>query len=137
MQRQRRLARAFRPVDLDDPALGQPADPQRDVEAERARRGRLDILMALSPPSFMIEPLPNCRSIWASALSSAFCLSADLRSVMSRRFAIAMVFRPLCHAAVDAAMRCSCSPLVLMLSSKQKENISSQILLNPLFAVTS
>jgi hypothetical protein len=23
----------------------------------------------------MIEPLPNCRSIWASALSSAFCLS--------------------------------------------------------------
>jgi hypothetical protein len=38
MQRQRRLARAFRPVDLDDPALGQPADPQRDVEAERTGR---------------------------------------------------------------------------------------------------
>jgi hypothetical protein len=43
VQRQRRLARAFRPVDLDDPALGQPADPQRDVEAERTRRRRLDI----------------------------------------------------------------------------------------------
>jgi hypothetical protein len=135
MQRQRRLARAFRPVDLDDPALGQAADAERDVEPQRAGRGRLDVLDGVVAPSFMIEPLPNWRSIWASALSSAFCLSADLRSVMSRRFAVAMEFRPLCHAAVDAAMRCSCSPLVLMVSSKQKGNISSQILLNPLFAV--
>jgi hypothetical protein len=44
MQRQRGLARAFRAVDLDDPALGQAADAERDVEPERAGRGRLDLL---------------------------------------------------------------------------------------------
>jgi hypothetical protein len=43
MQRQRRLARAFRPVDLDDAALRQATDTERDVEAERARRNRLDL----------------------------------------------------------------------------------------------
>jgi hypothetical protein len=43
MQRQRGLARRFRPVDLDDPALGQAADAKRDVEAQRAGRGRLDL----------------------------------------------------------------------------------------------
>jgi hypothetical protein len=37
VQRQRRLARAFRPVDLDDPALRQAANAERDVEPERAR----------------------------------------------------------------------------------------------------
>ncbi|EBA05501.1 hypothetical protein SSE37_00935, partial [Sagittula stellata E-37] len=34
----------FRAVDLDDPALGQTADPQRDVETKGTGRGRLDIL---------------------------------------------------------------------------------------------
>src|SRR6185437_8840833 len=43
MQRERRLARAFRPVDLDDAALGQAADAQRDIEAQRAGRDRLDL----------------------------------------------------------------------------------------------
>ena len=43
MQRQRRLARAFRPVDLDDPAARQAADAERDVEAERAGRDHLDV----------------------------------------------------------------------------------------------
>ena len=33
MQRQRRLARGFRPVDLDDPAARQAADAERDIEA--------------------------------------------------------------------------------------------------------
>ena len=28
-------------------------------------------------PSFMMDPLPNCRSTWLIALSSAFCLSVD------------------------------------------------------------
>ena len=37
------LARAFRAVDLDDPALGQAADAERDVEADRAGRDRLDV----------------------------------------------------------------------------------------------
>jgi hypothetical protein len=44
----------------------------------------------LSPPNRMIEPLPNCRSIWASAESSAFCLSLLRLSVMSRMFAVAI-----------------------------------------------
>ncbi len=49
MQRQRRLAGGFRPVDFDDPAARQAADAERDVEAERARRHRLDLhrLLAL------------------------------------------------------------------------------------------
>ena len=36
VQRQRGLARAFRPVDLDHAPARQPADAERDVEAERA-----------------------------------------------------------------------------------------------------
>ena len=43
VQRQRRLARAFRPVDLDDAAARQAADAERDVEAERAGRDGLDL----------------------------------------------------------------------------------------------
>ena len=43
VQRQRGLARAFRAVDLDDPALGQAADAERDVEAQRAGRDRFDL----------------------------------------------------------------------------------------------
>jgi hypothetical protein len=43
MQRQRRLARGLRPVDLDHPAARQAADAQRDIEAERAARNRFDI----------------------------------------------------------------------------------------------
>ena len=51
MQRQRRLARRFRPVDFDDPAARQAADAERDIEAERAGRDRLDLdrLLALEP----------------------------------------------------------------------------------------
>ena len=43
VQRERGLARALGPVDLDDAALGQPADAERDVEADRAGRDRLDV----------------------------------------------------------------------------------------------
>src|SRR5690606_1288920 len=43
VQRQRRLAGAFRAVNLDDAPLGQTADAERDVEAERAGRDRLDL----------------------------------------------------------------------------------------------
>ena len=43
VQRERGLARALGPVDLDDPALGQAADAERDVEADRAGRDRLDV----------------------------------------------------------------------------------------------
>ena len=43
VQRERRLARAFRPIDFDDATLGQAADAQRDIEAQRAGRDRLDL----------------------------------------------------------------------------------------------
>jgi len=42
VQRQRRLARGFRAVNLDHAAARQAADAQGDVEAERARRDGLD-----------------------------------------------------------------------------------------------
>ena len=43
LQRQRRLARRLRPVDLDDTAARQAADAERDVEPERARRHDVDV----------------------------------------------------------------------------------------------
>ena len=42
-QRERGFARAFRAVDFDDAAARQAADAERDVEPERAGRGRLDL----------------------------------------------------------------------------------------------
>ena len=36
-----------------------------------------------SSPSRMIEPLPNCRSIWASAVSRDFSLSPGLPPALS------------------------------------------------------
>jgi hypothetical protein len=42
VQRQRGLARGFRPVDLDHAAARQAADAERDVEPERAGRDGLD-----------------------------------------------------------------------------------------------
>jgi hypothetical protein len=61
MQGERRLARAFRAIDLDDAPLGQAADPQRDVEAERPRRRRLDVLhrvVAAEPHDRTLAELP-------------------------------------------------------------------------------
>src|SRR5437762_2839362 len=43
MQSQRRLARAFRSVDLDDAAARQAADAERDVQTERAGRDHVDV----------------------------------------------------------------------------------------------
>ena len=43
MQRQRRLARGFGPINLNHPAARQAADAERDVEPERPRRHRLDL----------------------------------------------------------------------------------------------
>ena len=43
VQRQRRLARTLRPVDLDHPPARQAADPEPDVEPERASRNRLGL----------------------------------------------------------------------------------------------
>ena len=51
-RRQRRLARGFRPVNLDHAAARQAADAERDVEAQRAGRNRLDLdrLLVLAKP---------------------------------------------------------------------------------------
>jgi hypothetical protein len=43
MQGQRRLARGFRPVNLDYPSARQTANAERDVEPKRSRRHRLDL----------------------------------------------------------------------------------------------
>ena len=44
LQRQRRLARGLRAVDLDDAAARQAADAERDVEPERAGRHGFDVV---------------------------------------------------------------------------------------------
>jgi hypothetical protein len=83
LQRKRRLARAFRAVDLDDTTrLSEPFDT-------------VSISMTLSlPPSFMMEPLPKERSIWESAASSALLLSTALSSTSRKVFcAISSTFR--------------------------------------------
>ena len=43
MQRERGLAGGLGPVDLDDPAAGNAADPECDVEAERTGGDGLDL----------------------------------------------------------------------------------------------
>ena len=43
MQRERRLARGFGPINLDDPPSRQAADAKRNIEPERSRRHRLDL----------------------------------------------------------------------------------------------
>jgi hypothetical protein len=42
------LAGGFRAVDLDDAALGQAADAEREVHGERARRERLDLHLGVA-----------------------------------------------------------------------------------------
>src|SRR4051794_21892774 len=48
VQRQRRLARAFRAVYLDDAASRQAADAERDIEPERAGRDHVDVRRGLA-----------------------------------------------------------------------------------------
>ena len=70
------LPRRLRAVDLDDAAARQAADAERDVEAERAGGDDLDVVGSTSPsPRRMIEPLPNCFSICASAACRALAFS--------------------------------------------------------------
>jgi hypothetical protein len=84
MQRQRGLARAFRPVDLDDAAARQAADAQRDVEPQRTGGDRLDLhlvsgcrassrcpcrMRGRSAPARLPMPsacpyCPSCRNRW-------------------------------------------------------------------------
>jgi hypothetical protein len=52
MQRQRGFPGGFWAIDFDHPPARQPADAERDIEAERAGRDRihLDVLVALAQP---------------------------------------------------------------------------------------
>ncbi len=52
VERQGRLARAFRSVNLDDATARQAADTEGDIEAERAGRDHLDIGNALARAQF-------------------------------------------------------------------------------------
>ena len=75
VQRQRGLAGRLRAVDLDDAAARQPADAERDVEGDRAGGDDVDGRTRRRSPRRMTAPLPNCRSIWARAVSRAFSRS--------------------------------------------------------------
>ena len=59
VQRQRRLAGGFRPVNLHDAAARQAADAERDIEPERAGGDGLHVHRLVVLPSRMMEPLPN------------------------------------------------------------------------------
>ena len=43
VERERRLTARFRSVDLDDPAARDAADPEREIERDRARRNHVDL----------------------------------------------------------------------------------------------
>ncbi len=113
MQRQRGLARGFRAVDLDDAAARQAADAQRDVEAQRAGRNRVGRRPPIALASFITEPLPNARSIWDSAASSARLRSLFSSLPTTRKAACAHRFISLFHSAPQipsgsGASQCTC-----------------------------
>ena len=90
VQRQRRLAGRLRPVDLDDAAARQPADAERDVEAERAGRDRPSPRAAAIPsPRRMMRP---CRTASRSSRPRGRSPSrARDRAVGARRFLVALL----------------------------------------------
>ena len=77
------LARRLRAEDLDDPAPGQAADAEGEVEGQGARWGWPRSPSWPFSPILMMEPLPNCFSIWPRAMSSALSRSTGV-SLWSR-----------------------------------------------------
>ena len=72
VQREGGLAGRLRPVDLDDAAAREAADARARRRASSAPVGMTAISSSGPPaPSRMTAPLPNCRSIWEIARSSA------------------------------------------------------------------
>jgi hypothetical protein len=67
MQRERRLARRFRPVNFDHAAARQAADAERDIEPERAGRDRLDLDAFLSAAQLHRRALAEMRGRSAPA----------------------------------------------------------------------
>src|SRR5580700_6953973 len=80
VQRQRGLARRFGPVDLDDPAARQPADAERDIEAERARGNDVDI------HRLVVFAEPHDRALAKAALDLGERRIKGLRFVHGRSF---------------------------------------------------
>ena len=74
VHRQGGLAGGLRTEDLDHAPSGQTTDAEREVERQRPG-GTASIAIVPFSPIRMMEPLPNCLSIWASAMSSAFSRS--------------------------------------------------------------
>ena len=72
---QGRLARGLRTEDLDDPAPGEAADAEGEVEGQSAPVGMASMFMWRFSPMRMIDPLPNCFSICPRAMSSALSRS--------------------------------------------------------------
>src|SRR6056297_2125184 len=104
-------------------AISRPSDP---VEVDSIS------CTGLSAPSFMIDPLPNWRSICASALSRAFCLSGLRLLSMESRSAVAISLTSLFHTLFRAAINASfshCSQNVC----RQKQNISRDLFVCPEF----
>src|SRR5690606_456570 len=69
-------------------------------------------------PSRMMEPLPNERSIWLSAASSAFFLSVSSLATRLTTF-LDMSDFPLFHRRPSRAMRCSWKRMYLFCSHMQ------------------
>ena len=93
VQRQRRLARAFRAVNLDDAAARQAADAERDIEPERAGRDHVDVRRGLARAEL------HDRALAESALDLAERrVQSPLLSIMSlskRRNAVCMASHPI------------------------------------------
>ena len=78
VQGERRLAARLGAEDLDDPAAGHALAAQGDVERQAAGRDALDGGVALSAPSGMIAPSPNCFSMAATVWRSSELDSSTL-----------------------------------------------------------
>ena len=71
--------------------LGTPPTPRAISRLKEPVGTTSTFIFALSSPSFITAPLPNCFSIWLKAASNAFCLSSNLiSSLLSFAFAAAM-----------------------------------------------
>ena len=89
LQRQCRLAGAFRSIDFDHAPLGQSTDSQRDIEAERSRRNGFDFDNAV----FSTEL--HDRSLAERAFDLGECRFKCLAFI--HRFVLYKPQRVLCH----------------------------------------
>ena len=80
MQRDGRLTGGLGSIDLHDPAARDAAHAERIVQLDAAGGDDRNRDLGARVSSFMTAPLPNCFSIWLSAISSAFSFSTPMRS---------------------------------------------------------